>query len=367
MNEKEGGAVVLTLGVLHGDGIGYEIVESAKAIASAAALHAGVAVQWKTLQMGEEAIKQFGTSMPDETIAHLSELEGWLMGPHDSLSYPAELKELRNPSGELRHHFDLYANIRPIQSSPFVRGMIDEADLVIYRENTEGFYVDRNMFQGVGEMMVTPDVALTTGVFTRKAIERIAHAAFQKAQRRRKKVTIVHKANVIKLGSGFFLSLCREVGKQYPDVKVDDYHIDAMCAHLVRRMPDFDVIVTENMFGDILSDLAGELVGSLGLASSINASASKVMAQAAHGSAPDIAGKGIANPIGMIDSTALLFEWLGEQKKDRDLTLLSSIMRESVTATLKEGIATPDLGGQATTNEFTDHVINLMTEGKICK
>ncbi|KQL58455.1 MULTISPECIES: isocitrate/isopropylmalate dehydrogenase family protein [Bacillaceae] len=358
---------MLTLGVLHGDGIGYEIVESAKAIASAAALHAGVAVQWKPLQMGEEAIKQFGTSMPDETISCLSELDGWLMGPHDSLSYPVDLQELRNPSGELRHHFDLYANIRPIQSNPFVHGVIKEADLVIFRENTEGFYVDRNMYQGVGEMMLTPDVVLTTGVFTRKAIERIAHATFQKAQQRRKRVTIVHKANVIKLGSGFFLSLCQEVGKQYPDVIVDDYHIDAMCAHFVRRMADFDVVVTENMFGDILSDLAGELVGSLGLAGSINASASKVMAQAAHGSAPDIAGKGIANPIGMIDSTALLFEWLGEQKNDRDLTLLSSIMRESVTATLKSSIATPDLGGQATTKEFTDHVINLMTEGTTCK
>lgn len=213
------------------------------------------------------------------------------------------------------------------------------------------------MYRGVGEWMVTEDVAITTGVFTRHAIERIAHAAFQKARQRRKKVTIVHKANVIKLGSGFFLQVCREVSALYPDVHVDDYHIDAMCAHLVRRISDFDVIVTENMFGDILSDLTSELVGSLGLAGSINANDRQAMAQAAHGSAPDIAGKGIANPMGMIESSALLLDWLAEKHQNQSLATMAALIRESVATTLAQGVATADLGGIHTTASFTKHIL----------
>lgn len=351
---------MIKLGVLYGDGIGSEIVEATKTIVSATSAHVNTSITWVPLPMGLEAIKHYGTSMPEETVESLKQVDGWLMGPHDSLSYPNHLSEARNPSGELRHRFDLYANIRPARSTPSIKGLVSDADLMIYRENTEGFYVDRNMYQGVGEWMVTKDVAITAGVFTRKAIERIAHAAFRKAQQRRKKVTIVHKANVIKLGSGFFLQICREVSEQYPDVQVDDYHIDAMCAHLVRRIADFDVIVTENMFGDILSDLTGELVGSLGLAGSINASDHQAMAQAAHGSAPDIAGKGIANPIGMIESSALLLDWLATKQQNQALGTMAALIRESVALTLAQDVATADLGGFHTTASFTQHILNQL-------
>ncbi|MGN7284152.1 isocitrate/isopropylmalate dehydrogenase family protein [Shouchella rhizosphaerae] len=354
----------LELGVLYGDGIGYEIVSASVKIVSAAAAKSGLAIDWHVLPMGLDAIKQTGSSMPAETVQALDKLDGWLMGPHDSQSYPKQLQNVRNPSGELRHHFDLYANIRPAKSEPYVKGVVERADLVIYRENTEGFYVDRNMYKGIGEWMVTADVAVTAGVFTRKAIERIAHAAFRAARERRKKVSIVHKANVISLGSGLFLNVCKEVGHHYPDVSVDDYHIDAMCAHLVRRAAEFDVIVAENMFGDILSDLTGELVGSLGLAGSINASESKAMAQAAHGSAPDIAGLGLANPIGMIRSSAMLLGWSGKKHKSQLCSTVERRINQGVADTLASGVCTKDLGGTASTQQFTDVVCEKIEEAE---
>src|SRR5690606_14574379 len=159
------------------------------------------------------------------------------------------------------------------------------------------------------------------------------------------------------MGSGLFLDVCKEVASKYPEVEVDDYHIDAMCAHLVRRIEDFDVIVTENMFGDILSDLTGELIGSLGLAPSINSNGEVAMAQAAHGSAPDIAGKGIANPIGMMLSASLLFNWLGEKYGDSRLGEIGTKMEDSLYRTLADEMKTRDLGGDKGTSDFTSEVI----------
>ena len=188
---------------------------------------------------------------------------------------------------------------------------------MIVRENTEGFYADRNTFAGTGEFMPSADVAVCLGIFTRPAVERIARAAFELARRRRNKVTIVHKANVLQLSSGLFKRVCLEVAEGYPDVAVDDFHIDAMTVHLLRRASAFDVVVAENMFGDILSDMAGELAGSLGIAPSINASDDRCMAQASHGSAPDIAGRGLANPIAMILSAGHAARLAGHPPRGR--------------------------------------------------
>lgn len=358
LNWRQGDGYMTTyhIGVLHGDGIGPEIVKATTLVLEAAAQKADVSLDLIDLPMGWDAIKKYNDPMPDFVKEELEKCHGWILGPHDSAAYPEEHKEKRNPSGELRHYFDLYANIRPAKTIPGIKSIAGEADLVIYRENTEGFYADRNMYIGVGEWQITPEVAVSTGVFTKKAIARIAHAAFQGAMDRRKKVTIVHKANVIRLGSGLFLNTCREVAEQYPEVEVDDYHIDAMTAHLVRRAKDFDVIVTENMFGDILSDLTGELVGSLGLAPSINSNAKQAMAQAAHGSAPDIAGENIANPIGMMLSTAMLFKWLNTQHRDKKLKEVAELMEDSLFGTVKAGIKTGDLGGQSSTLEFAESI-----------
>jgi 3-isopropylmalate dehydrogenase len=346
------------VGVLAGDGIGPEIMRATLAIVEVAARSVdGLAIVWRQLPMGWEAIRARGTAMPEETKRALADCHAWIMGPHDSASYPAEEQERRNPSGELRHHFDLFANIRPARGWPGVPAVAPTADLVIVRENTEGFYPDRNMFAGSGEWMPTPDVALSVGVFTRRAARRIARAACRLAQARRGHLTIVHKANVIRLGTGLFLAECRAVAAEYPGLVVDDFHIDAMAAHLVRRAPDFDVIVTTNMFGDILSDLTGELTGSLGLAPSINAGEGRAMAQAAHGSAPDIAGQDRANPIGLICSTAMLLRWLAEQHHDSALGALGDTIDAAVTRTLAGGTRTRDLGGDAGTAAFAAAVI----------
>ncbi|MFP7226545.1 isocitrate/isopropylmalate dehydrogenase family protein [Priestia filamentosa] len=340
------------LGVLAGDGIGPEIVSATVEVFKTAADKVGVNIDWIDLPMGWEGIKQYNDPLPEFTTNALKDTHGWILGPHDSAAYPLEHKVKLNPSGALRHTLDLFANIRPAKTMPGIKSVVGEADLVIFRENTEGFYADRNMFAGHGEWQITEDVVVTSGVFTRKAVERIAHAAFKMAMKRRKKVTIVHKANVLRLSTGLFLNVCREIAKQYPEVTVDDYHIDAMAAHLVRRAKDFDVIVTENMYGDILSDLAGELVGSLGLAPSINANATVAMAQAAHGSAPDIAGLNIGNPTGMMLSTVMLMEWLAERHNDNNLEEIGKLVEQSLYQSLKDGIKTKDLGGNASTSEF---------------
>lgn len=347
---------VYRLGVLAGDGIGPEIVRATVDVFKVAAHKLGVDIEWIELLMGWEGIKQHNDPLPETTIKALEDTHGWILGPHDSAAYPYEHRIKLNPSGALRHRHDLFANIRPAKTMPGIKSVVGEADLVIFRENTEGFYADRNMFAGHGEWQITEDVVVTSGVFTRKAVERIAHAAFKMAMKRRKKVTIVHKANVLRLSNGLFLNVCREVAMQYPEVTVDDYHIDAMTAHLVRRAKDFDVIVTENMYGDILSDLTGELVGSLGLAPSINSNENLAMAQAAHGSAPDIAGLNIGNPIGIMLSTVMLMQWLGERHHDSMLANIGKLVEKSLYETLKDGVKTKDLGGNASTSKFADSI-----------
>ncbi|TYL51751.1 isocitrate/isopropylmalate dehydrogenase family protein [Nocardioides sp. BGMRC 2183] len=346
------------LGVLHGDGIGPEIVPSSVEVVDAAIAAVDVApIEWRELPLGFDAIEEYGAHTPDITLKALDDLDGWLLGPHDSAAYPEPFRSQLNPSGTIRKHFGLYANIRPAKAFPGGSAIVEGTDLVIARENTEGFYADRNTFAGTGEMMPTPDVAIMHGIITRAATERIAHSAFQLASRRRRKVTIVHKANVLKMTTGLFRDVCREVAEQYPDVAVDDFHIDAMTMHLVRRADEFDVIVTENMFGDILSDLAGEVAGSLGIAPSVNSSDTHAMAQAAHGSAPDIAGRDLANPIAMHLSSAMLLDWLSGRHEDPRLAAAAARLEAGVTTAVATGCRTRDLGGTASCTEFTAAVV----------
>ncbi|MCI1987054.1 MAG: isocitrate/isopropylmalate family dehydrogenase [Lactobacillus sp.] len=347
------------LGVLDGDAVGPEIVGAAVSVLQAATTiyGQGTDFDYLPLPIGYEAFASDHEPVPERTKAGLRQVDGWLMGPHDNAAYPAEMQRTRNPSGELRHTFDLYANIRPSRTLPGCHSLVGDADLIIVRENSEGFLSDRNMYQGTGEAMVTPDVALTSGAFTRKAITRIAHTAFDLAKKRRQKVTIVHKANVLKYSFGLFRDVCYEVAKEYSEVTVNDMHIDAFTAHLVRNAQQFDVVVTENLFGDIVSDLAGELVGSLGMSASINTNGTQAMAQAAHGAAPDIAGQNIANPTSMILSTAMLLDWLGTKRQDPTLNALGQIITTAVDQTLVQGIHTRDLGGTASTTDFVAAVI----------
>jgi 3-isopropylmalate dehydrogenase len=358
--EDERVVIGYRLGVLNGDGIGPEIVQAATEVLGAAAGKHGVALDLVPLRMGWEAIKHGQAAMPAETIAALAACDGWIMGPHDSASYPADERAKRNPSGELRIHFDLFANIRPAQALRGVPALSPDMDLIIVRENTEGFYSDRNMAVGTGELMPTRDMVLTVGKFTSHAAERIAKVAFELARTRRKSVAIVHKANVLPLSYGLFIETCRKVGANYPDVAIESYHIDAMAALVVRRGADFDVIVTTNMFGDILSDLTAELSGSLGLAPSINAGARHVMAQAAHGSAPDIAGKGVANPLGIILSTAMMLRHLGQDRGDRRIDDLGAAIDAAVRDAVADGARTPDLGGSLSTVGMANAITRLL-------
>ncbi|TCC40041.1 isocitrate/isopropylmalate dehydrogenase family protein [Kribbella capetownensis] len=347
------------LGVLPGDGIGPEIVPAAVQVLDAALAATGAEpVEWVPLPVGAAAIETHGSALPDVTVETLDKLDGWLLGPHDSAAYPAEHRAKLNPSGFLRKHFDLFANIRPAKAFEGTPALVPGLDLVVVRENTEGFYADRSTYRGTGEFMPTADVAIAMGIFTRPAIERIARQALELASRRRRHLTIVHKANVLRTSTGFFLEICRELAAGYPEVEVDDFHIDAMTVHLVRHGADFDVLVTENMFGDILSDLTGELAGSLGIAPSINASYDRAMAQAAHGSAPDIAGRGLANPTAMIASGAMLLDWLGSEHAKQAATLVDRGLRTAVAS----GVRTADLGGTAGTAEFTDAVVAAINE-----
>ncbi|MDH6193964.1 3-isopropylmalate dehydrogenase [Mycobacterium frederiksbergense] len=353
---------MLTLGVLAGDGIGPEIVASATRIAEQALASVSVGVQWRTLPFGLEAIGEFGTPLPESTLDALDGLAGWILGPHDNAGYPEQFRGTLSPGGAIRKRYNLFANIRPARTlSESVKAVCPNLDVVIVRENTEGFYADRNMYEGAGEFMPTPDVALAVAVFTRAACERIADQAFRLAMTRRRSVTIAHKTNVLAKTTGLFRDACLTIGQNYPDIEIRGEHIDALAARLVSHPGDFDVIVAENMFGDILSDLAGQLSGSLGMAPSINASHSQAMAQAAHGSAPDIAGLGIANPVAMILSTAMLLRWLSDRDDGTPmLSVAAGHIEEAVRHTLDAGVGTADIGGTASTSVFTEHVLSAL-------
>ena len=254
------------------------------------------------------ALKKEGTTLPARVLDAARSSEGVILGPLSTYEYPAREKGGINPSAEFRTKLDLYANIRPARSRLGVGLTGKPVDLVIYRENTEGFYADRNMHAGLGEFMPTEDMALAVRRVTAKCCERIARRAFEAAMTRRRKVTAVHKANVFRISDGLFLREVRKVATEFPQVQLEEVIVDAMAALLLRDPMRFDVIVAENMYGDILSDEASELSGGLGLGGSINAGDAHCIAQAQHGSAPDIADKDKANPTSLILSAAMLLE-----------------------------------------------------------
>ncbi|HWB34993.1 MAG TPA: isocitrate/isopropylmalate family dehydrogenase [Rugosimonospora sp.] len=348
----------LNLAVMRGDGIGPEVVTAAVECVRAAAAAEGARVGFTELPVGLAALDSHGSTLPPHTLERLADFEGWILGPVSHQRYPAGDARYPNPSGVLRKHFDLSANVRPAVSHPGVRTVARDVDLVIVRENTEGFYADRNVLDGNGELRPTEDVVVSVRVVTRRASERVAEAAFALAAARRSRLTVVHKANVLKRGDGLFLDACRDVSRRYPGVTVDDHLVDAFAAALVTRPQDFDVVVTTNMFGDILSDLAAGLTGGLGLAPSLNVGSTRAMAQAVHGSAPDIAGRGIANPLAEIGSAGLLLDWLGTRHSLPSLGRAGARIRGAVSAVLADpGLHTPDLGGPAGTRELLDGVL----------
>lgn len=348
------GAGAMKFLVLPGDGIGPEIVASAVDALGALDRRFNLQIDLEQHEVGFASLEKTGCTLSPDVMALATRVDGVLLGPVSTEEYPPAEQGGINPSAWFRTQLDLYANIRPSYVRPGVPCHAADMDLVIVRENTEGFYADRNMALGSGEFMPTDELALAVGKVTREGCRRIAVAAFELARRRRSHVTAVHKANVLKIFSGLFVEQVREVARDYPDVDLDTVIVDAMAALLIRDPRRFDVVVTTNMFGDILSDEASEIAGGLGLAASLNAGDKYAVAQAAHGSAPDIAGQDKANPVAFLQSVAMLLEHLGAKADRKDLAQAAETLKRETDALLvSPETRTPDLGGSCGTKAFT--------------
>jgi isocitrate/isopropylmalate dehydrogenase len=345
--------------VMPGDGIGPEITAATLQVLREVDRLLGLGITTEEVPIGLAGLKLHGTTLPDVSYKAAKGADGVILGPVSHNEYPPVEQGGLNPSGEMRKRLDLYANIRPAKTRPGLPPLAGKpVDLVVVRENTEGFYADRNMFLGSADIMPTPDLAISMRKISREGSTRIAETAFRLAMTRpRKKVTAVHKANVFRVSDGLFLECVRAIAARYPAIAYEEKIVDAMAALLIRDASVFDVIVTTNMFGDILSDEASELSGSLGLAASINAGHEHGVAQAQHGSAPDIAGKDNANPASLIGSVGMLLGWLGERRGDQKFANAANVIDRA----LDQSVARPetrtrDLGGPLGTKAFGEQV-----------
>jgi isocitrate/isopropylmalate dehydrogenase len=350
--------------VLPGDGIGPEIVDATLAVLAEVGRAHDLDITTEVADIGLTSLAAAGTTLPQAVMERIPQVDGVVLGPVSHYEYPPRTEGGINPSAELRVKFELYANIRPALSRPGLGLPGKPLDLVIVRENTEGFYSDRNMFAGSGEFMPDEDSAFSIRKITAKGSSRVARRAFELARGRRGKVTAVHKANVLKLTDGLFLREVRKVAQDFPDVELEELIVDAASALLIRDPARFDVIVTTNMFGDILSDEAAELSGSLGLGGSLNAGDDIAVAQAQHGSAPDIAGQGVANPTSLILSLAMLLDWSGRRIGQRNRIDAAAAIESAVDRVLADPERrTRYLGGPAGTAEFTAALLAELTAG----
>lgn len=355
----------VSLLLLDGDGIGPEIVAATRRVLDVAAATFAFPLRYEVATIGVQALGNVGTTCPPAVVAAAREADGVILGPVSHNAYPPAAQGGVNPSGTLRIELDLFANIRPARSRPGVAPRCGvPVDLVVVRENTEGFYADRSMHLGPGEFMPTADLALAVRKVTRQASMRIAEAAFALAGTRRRKVTAVHKANVLRVSDGLYLDCVRAVAADHSGIAYDEQLVDATAALLVRDASIFDVIVTTNMFGDILSDQASEIAGSLGLAASLNAGTDHAVAQAQHGSAPDLAGRDLANPASLIGSAAMLLDWLGQRRADARLTRAAAAIEMALDRVIaRPESRTRDLGGLLGTSAFAHEVAAALAEG----
>ncbi len=348
----------LKIGILEGDDIGLEVVPECVKVMRAAVRKTGLEIEWHEMPIARPALDKLGYTLPPGTLEKLDTLDGWVLGPIGHQAYPKNNPQAINPHPILRKHYDLFANIRQAKSLPGLRALYPDVDLIIVRENNEGFPPDRNVFAGAGEFRPSPDMTISVRVITRQASSKVARAAFDLARSRpRRKLTAVHKDTVFKLGCGMFAEECRKVAAEFPDIAYNEVLVDTFAMRLVMKPQDFDVIVTTNTFGDILSDAAAGLVGGLGLAPGLSAGPKQAMAQATHGSAPDIAGKGIANPYAMIVSGQMLMDWLGRKHAEPKAVAAAELMEHAVERVIRERTAlTGDLGGAATTRAMGDAI-----------
>ncbi|MGZ2257145.1 isocitrate/isopropylmalate dehydrogenase family protein [Roseobacter sp. A03A-229] len=346
--------------VLPCDGIGPEIMGATLEVLHAVNARFDLDLSFHEEISGFASLKAHGITLRDEVLDRArTDFDGVILGTQSHMDYPPVAEGGRNVSAGFRIGLDLYANVRPARSRQFLPNKAPGMDLVIMREATEGFYPDRNMFKGVGEMMPDPDMALSVRKITRHGSMRICREAFKLAMQRKRKVAAIHKANSFLMTDGLFLECFRAVAKDFPEVETEELIVDAFAALLVRQPETYDVVVATNFYGDILSDLASELSGSLGLAGSINANAETGLccAQAQHGSAPDIAGQNVANPTSLILSAAMMLIWLGEQRGIQSLMKAGQAVADAVDRTIDDPAKrTRDLGGTVNTDAFGRHV-----------
>lgn len=323
--------------LLPGDGIGPEITEATQMVLAAS----GVKIEWHLALAGQEAIEKFGHPLPEETIQLIHKYKVALKGP---IGTPIA-KGFSSVNVLMRKTFNLYANLRPVKSFKGLNSKYQDIDLVIVRENTEGLY------SGI-EREVSPGVVECIKVITEKASLRISEFAFQYAQKNnRKQVSSIHKANIMKLSDGLFIACSQRVAKRYPEIKYKEMIIDNACMQLVMKPHQFDILLLENLYGDIVSDLCAGLVGGLGVVPGANIGEEIAIFEAVHGNAPDIAGKGLANPIAMILSAALMLKHVGETERAHKIeTAIHRVIEKGESLT-------PDLGGKSNTLGLAQEIV----------
>ncbi len=347
--------------VMAGDDIGPEIVAAAMAVVRAADAEFSLGLRFTDVEVGMGSHRMHGTTLTESAFNAAAQADAAIVGPCGMTDYPPLAEGGVNIPGTIRKRLDLYANLRPARSRAGLPDARRGLDALIVRENTEGFYSDRTMFQGNGEFMPTPDVALSVRKITRQGSERIAKVAFEYAQRRSRRVTVVGKRHVLQMSDGLFMEPAFALAKAKPDIALREMDIDAMAADIYTRPERHDVILISNMFGDILSNLAVALSGGLGMAAAINAGDRHAIANAGHGSAPDIAGKGIANPTGMILSAGMLLEWLGLRHGKPAFQQAWQAIQLAVDAALADPeTRTGDLGGRGNTQGFAAAVVRQL-------
>jgi len=343
----------VSLLLLPGDGIGPEIMDVVSRCLAGLGEARGVELRLERREVGLGLWRRTGQTMPDDLAALVETNDGIVLGPLSTSEYPSKVDGGINVSAHLRRSLDLFANIRPVRADASLSRVGIAFDLEIVRENSEGMLADRVMAVGNGEFMPTPDVALAIRKITVPGCRRIAEVACRRAMARRRHLTVVHKANALPITDGLFLNIVREVAAAYPEVEVREVLVDAMAALLVRDPSQFDVIVTTNLFGDILSDEAAEISGSIGLAPSLNAGRDRAMAQAVHGSGPEIANQDKANPTALLLSVAMLLEWVADRRGDPGLHQAGCALHHAVRTTLRDpDCRTADVGGSLGTRAF---------------
>ena len=352
----------MKIGILLGDDIGLEVVPEAVKVMKAAASRAGLAIDWHPLPIGKAGHEMEGDTLPPTTEAALWNLDGWIMGPIGHAAYPRNDPTWVMPP--VRKKYELFAAVRPSRSYPSVKSIHKDVDIVFLREISEGMLYSETVVAGGPEFRPNDDITVAMRVITRKGSNRVAREAFEIARTRpRKKVTAAHKEPVYRLACGMFAEECRKVAREFPDVKFEEAMIDTISMKLVMAPQQYDVVVTTNQFGDILTDIGAGLVGGLGLAPGLCVGERQAMAQATHGSAPDIAGRGIANPYAMIASSQMLLAFLGRKHNEPKATAAAGYMQAAIDKVVTEAKhLTTDLGGKASTREMGDAIAAAVTQ-----